>query len=167
MFDTPERKSKPSPLMTFLFGQPIEFVSPLPLEECVKRLQAKSERTGNWLFQNKRKLLVKIFDGDSYTSNFKMERDAGRNLNVEVVGELRRHDRNTTLVIGQARISRTFYLVVALVFGMHVLIFGVMDVMRPFLIVSALAVGITWVFAALERNKLERVVYNTLSDQIF
>jgi hypothetical protein len=166
MFEVSERKSKSSPLMGFLFGLPIDFVSPLPLDECVKRLEAKSERTGSWLFRNNRKLLVQVFDGDSYTSNFKMQRDAGRNLNVEVVGELRRHDRNTTWVSGRARISRSFYVVIGLVFAVHVAIFGSIDFARPFIAFTLLAIFISWMFAALERNKLERIVYNTLSDQI-
>lgn len=75
-----------------------------PLEECAARLESKSERKPGFL-AGRNTLLIKVLRVDAKSYRFSVERDAGRGLNVEVIGTLRRQDERLTVVSGQARIS--------------------------------------------------------------
>src|SRR5258706_11978789 len=99
-----EHEQKLSAWLSSLSGKPFSFEAWYSLEDCVVRLERKSERkTG--IFASRSTLLIKVSRVDSDKYVFSLERDAGRGLVIKAAGRLQRRDDHSTVVNGQINIG--------------------------------------------------------------
>lgn len=152
--------------LSSLWQQEFEFVSPLPVDECANLLFAKSER-GSGFLASRRKLLVEMtgYRGDHY--DFRMQRSFGKNTSIEVKGHLRRWDDTSTLVTGDAMSDRwqliLAVLVAPIVIYMDITIWGGLLPVVFVSLIMLFSIGQMFVL----RQQMIRIVYDTLSDQIY
>lgn len=103
----------PHTLKQQLFGQKVQYICDLPLEDCLEQLQNKSER-GAGFFVDSHKILITIIyeNRDEYT--FIIERIVGTgksSTRICIGGALQRLDENRTVVIvdsSQSHFTETF-----------------------------------------------------------
>jgi len=155
MFTKTKRQRLPS-----IFSQSFEFVSPLPPEECAARLKDKSEP---WrLFRFKNPLRVNVARTDQGVYEFKLQRDAGRNLNVEVVGTLQQLEDDSTLVSGVGRISRSTFILLLVIVAIQIPLFGAAIGIGAYSLLLVPLLLIFWVSCFAERQRLVDLLMNTL-----
>jgi outer membrane protein assembly factor BamB len=136
--------------------QSLELLSPVPLDEAAQRLKDKSESWRFFGFRNPLRVSVSEIDADAV--QFKMSRDAGRNLNAEVIGVLHRWENETTLITGQARISRSTYVIIIALMAMQLAVFHSVGFLSLWAVMAIAFLGISLI----ERNRLVKLLYNTL-----
>jgi len=107
----------PFQLSLFAWRSPFTVVSPLSLEECVVRLQNRDEPTRLIAFRSPLKIEVTTLGTN--TSQFLMRRDSGRNIVVETVGVLDRHN-SSTIVAGESRFERLTVITALITLGVLV-----------------------------------------------
>jgi len=86
----------------YVWNSPFTFISPLDLEECVRRLRDRHERPK--FFSLKERLIVRVDPLDDDAFQFKMQREQGRDESLTVVGVLERRE-DGTLVSGVSRFN--------------------------------------------------------------
>src|SRR5262249_23045883 len=160
MESTPMLIKTKNQLIPDVFSRQFEFISPLLLEECVIRLQSKAEP---WrLLRFKNPLHVKVSPVNEGVYQFKIQRDAGRNLNVEVVGTLQQLEDETTLISGIGRISRSTFIVFLVISSIQIPIFGSLFGFGFFGYLFVPLLLIFWVSCYAERQRLIAILPNTL-----
>lgn len=155
-----------SGVMNNLWKQEFKFVSPMPIDECARSLADKNERK-NGLFANQHKLVVKITPDVTGGYRFKLHRDAGRNLHVVTQGTLSRWEEGATLVSGSSQVGTITVLVFCLVLLIVVPIAMSGAFADSFGLLFVLSFIVMFAFLAVERNRMTKIIYNTLSDQIY
>src|SRR5690349_16430030 len=113
MLAKPKQKIKPqSFLHAWIFGERIEFIAHIPLEECVTRLAAKSEPR-QW-FSGSTPVIVTINPKTANHYRFQLEQLVASSAPVGILGDLKYIDNDSTLVTGQGMISPLTYFVMLL-----------------------------------------------------
>ncbi len=107
----------PFQLSLFAWRSPFTVVSPLSLEECVVRLQNRDEPTRLIAFRSPLKIEVTTLGTNTF--QFLMRRDSGRNIVVETVGVLDRHN-SSTIVAGESRFERLTVITALITLGVLV-----------------------------------------------
>ncbi len=139
-------------IRTLLTRRPFSFQAPYSLEECVARLEARSERLPHsFTPRNKPRVNISAMDNGDYW--FIVERDAGQNLLVCVSGILSKQSGASTLVTGHGEIQRlTFWGLV--VFAFVFLWIPIVDLLGELWL---------WWVALRARDKLIQLVYDALA----
>jgi len=154
-------REKLSAWLTSLTGKSFNFEAWYSLEDCVTRLERKSERKKG-VFALQSTLLIKVsrVDPDKYT--FSVERTAGRGLAIKATGRLQRRDDHSTLVTAQVSIHNPAFVVfvlwttfIGLTAVAHLYVFTLFGML------VALPIWITWFQA---RNQLQIIVEDILSN---
>ncbi len=151
-------------LHAWLFGKRLDFVAPMPLEECASRLAAKSEPR-RWVSWSNPVTVSLSKAPDHY--GFRLQKDVSSNVPVWVLGDLERIDDDSTLVTGHGSISPWTYLVMLLVFPLWFVILQhtSFDAGIPYITFSGIVVTILWAMSVAARDSLIRIVYATLSNE--
>jgi len=140
-----------------------EFTSPLSIEECAVRLQAQSKRGSGWL-ASRRDILVHVSD-DENGKKFDLNRDVGKNLYAEVLGQLQKDGNGSVHVKGFGRIPLIFFLGLCWFFVWACIIAYAMraiPLLSACVFLSSIFLLIFWAMIIKNRNNLIKLVYQTL-----
>ncbi len=154
-------------LRQMVFGSEFTFETPYSLEQSAQLLLERSERDGRPSKQlglpigsPRAKLLVNVDNVDEDTHKFNIQRDASRNLIIEVNGTLTRQGRGT-MVQGRARISPFVLGFLALWLPVWVVIWTAIGVLEPIL-PGVVVVVVLLSIAGMARERLARIPQETL-----
>jgi|SRR5712692_1580792 len=165
MFTKLKRKSKSqSWLRGLIFGRRIAFTAPIGLEECAARLEQRSQPYRLFSWSGSVKVTIDRGEADHY--DFRLHKDAGKNLNVWVVGDLDRIDEHATRVTGRGLISRLTYFIIVASIAFEFYIARDNSWVRDNLIFAFLITSAYWIVSAVARNYLIRVVFGALGNDV-
>ncbi len=152
-----KRKLRPfGDVLSWLFVQPIDFISPLSLDECVERLEAQAG--GSWLFGVKTDIDVVSVDEER---RFRICKSGNRRLSVEAKGHLTTWDGTATRITGIARFTDMSYVIFALValgwlLGLPQMYSRSSFGAGVFVLLFIFALSVSWLVTVYQRNSLVR-----------
>jgi hypothetical protein len=126
---------------------PIEFTSPFSLQECLSRLPEK---------------IVRQISENTYEFELKPDIDKERNQFINVYGYLERVDETTTRIIGESRLSLTFYIFALIM--IPVIATGISQFTGSLLtgiIITILGEGLLTLFLRRDQKQLGEAVFAT------
>jgi hypothetical protein len=151
-----------------LFDSRFEFISPLTPDECAERLRDKHEPKRISSASNPLKITVVSRSDGGYT--FTLQRDAGRNLIVELNGTLETMPDDSTRIYGDGRVSRItilgFLIIIAIQFPICSLLTGfVLGFLYGFLLYALILfaiIAVFWSRMGAEYRRMVELLVNTL-----
>lgn len=132
-----QKNTEFSPFRPFDTRRYFDYIVPYSLEECAKRLANRNERGTGWL-ASRQAIQITVSQSKHDRCEFRVNKDAGKNLQADAYGELHYLDTNRTQVNGYAKVSSMSLTIMILFVFTHVIFVGLIAQFVPFAVFSML-----------------------------